>query len=126
MNRFLQRAATVAGVGVASVALLSGTALAHECFNPNKKPLAGAQVVFSESGVTMKKGLETRVEKGLVDPETGEGFHGLIGFEFDGFAGTTFIVGKEGEIPDRAQDAGSECNGIVNGDSYLKNCGGGE
>lgn len=111
---------------VASVALLSGTALAYECFNPNKTPLAGAQVVFSESGVTMKNGLEKRVEKGLVDLETGEGFHGLIGFEEGGFAGTTYIVGKEGALPRQAQDAGAECNGIVNIESYFENCAGAE
>ena len=124
MNRYLRRTATVAGATLGSFALLTGTALAHECFNPNKKPLAGAQVVFTESGVTMKKGLEKRIEQGLVDFETGEGFHGLIGFEEGGFAGTTFIVGKGGEIPDRAQVAGAECNGIVNIETYFESCAG--
>ena len=77
--------AVVAGV-VASIAF-SSVALANECVNASKQPEAGAQailnVVTGEVEV-LTEGLQRRVDQGLVDPETGEGFHGLIGFDFNG------------------------------------------
>jgi hypothetical protein len=119
MNRTVMRVLTTTGATAGALALLAGTAVAHECVNPNKKPLAGAQIVFSDDGVWMTKGLEKRVEKGLVDAETGEGFHGLIGFDEDGMTGTTWQVTPTGSIPHQAMDNGAECNGIISFDAWM-------
>ena len=53
-------------------------------------------------------GLANRFAQGLVDPETGEGFHGLIGFDFDGDAVdfSTYIVGPDDEIPSSPSSTG--------------------
>jgi len=65
----------------------------------------------------MKKGLEMLIERGIVDFETGEGFHGLIGFDEDGDGvadASTYIVGPGGELPLIAQLNGSPDHGMVN------------
>lgn len=58
-------------------------------------------------------------------PDTGAGFHGLIGFDFDG-DGTvdvqTFIVGPDDEIPELAQFNGPSCHGITNVGIYFTEC----
>src|SRR5687767_2894466 len=101
---------------VGGVALLAAPAAAHQCTNASKNahaPAAGAQLVFGagDEPISMKKGVEKRVEKGIIDFESGSGFHGQIGIDItgDGAADfTTFIVGPGGEIPMTAQQNGSE------------------
>lgn len=56
-------------------------------------------------------------DAGAVDLEAGEGFHGLIRFDFDGdnvADVATYIVGPDGEIPRQAKDNGAPCAGVVN------------
>ena len=125
-RRFL---AVVAGL-VASVAF-SSAALATECVNASKQPAAGAQaivnVVTGEVEV-ITEGLQRRIDQGLVDPETGEGFHGLIGFDFNGDGTaevTTWIVGPEDEIPELAQSNGPACHGVTNIGVFFSECVGG-
>src|SRR5947199_265804 len=66
-------------------------------------------------------GVIARVNRGVIDPVTHAGFHGLVGLDFDG-NGTvdamTYIVGPEGDaLPDGAVLNGSPNHGIVALDS---------
>ncbi|HEX6517435.1 MAG TPA: hypothetical protein VF049_17860 [Nocardioidaceae bacterium] len=114
-------AAALLGAGAAP-------SLAHECVNASKQDqAAGVQVIMdlstSEGGIEwVSQGLERRIDNGLVNPETGEGFHGLMGFDLDGDGSadvSTWIVGPEGEIPTVAQTSGAPCNGVVNLEDYF-------
>ena len=60
-----------------------------------------------------------------MDPDTGEGFHGLVGFDIDGDNVAdlaTYIVGPNGEIPQNAQDNGATCQGIINIGVWFEEC----
>jgi hypothetical protein len=113
-----------------STALLAaaGPAWAHECVNADKNQAAGVQVVIDDTTgeiVWISKGLQQRIDQGLVDPETGEGFSGLLGFDLngDGIADvSTYIVGPEMEIPEQAQFSGPACHGITNVEVFFAQC----
>ena len=114
--------------GVASAALFftaASPAMAHECVNANKNQAAGVQIVFNADTfvpVWISAGLQKRIDQGLVNPETGSGFHGLLGFDLNGDSIadiTTFIVTPNGEIPLQAQLNGALCHGIVNIGDYF-------
>lgn len=117
----------LAGVAAASaVVLAAGPSLATECVNASKLQAAGIQVLLGPNGIEWTtQGLATRISQGLVNPDTGEGFHGLVGFDFDG-DGTldfqTFIVGPDNEIPEMAQFNGPSCHGITNFATYFSEC----
>ena len=67
--------------------LIAAPALAHQCTNASKSdPAAGAQIVFGpdEQPIFITQGLLSRIDRGLDDAETGEGFHGIIAFDLDG------------------------------------------
>jgi hypothetical protein len=118
------------GVGAAAALLLTaGPSLAHECVNASKPTKAGVQAVIGPEGIEWStRGLANRFDKGLVDPDTGEGFHGLIGFDVDGDAVvdfSTYIVGPDDEVPELAQDNGPSCHGVTNIGIYLSECVGG-
>jgi hypothetical protein len=122
------RRLTLGGIAAAAaIVLTAGPGLAHECTNLDKVAGAGAQLVFGpdDSIVYMSKGLENRINQGLVDFETGEGFSGLIAFDEDG-DGTadffTWIVGPNGEIPLQAQWSGSVCHGVINFETAVTTC----
>jgi hypothetical protein len=74
----------------------------------------------------MSKGLQNRIERGLIDFDTGEGFHGIVAFDIDGDgvadASTYIGVGPDGEIPLEAQFAGPACRGITNLGIYFSQC----
>lgn len=58
-----------------------------------------------------------RIDRGLVNTETGDGFSGLIGLDFDGdgtLDAQTFIVTPRDEIPCIAQVSGAPDHGIIN------------
>ncbi len=122
-RRFL---AVVAGV-VASIAL-SSVALANECVNASKQPEAGAQAIinFVTGEVqVVTEGLQRRIDQGLVDPATGEGFHGLFGFDFNGDGivdATSYIVGPDDHIPELAQVNGPACHGVTNIGVFFSEC----
>jgi hypothetical protein len=112
--------------------LLAVPVMAHECINVSKSdPAAGAQLVFGVNNEVLyiSRGLATRVEQGLIDFETGEGFHGLIAFDIDGDGvadlSTWIGVGPEGEIPLEAQFRGPACRGLTNIGIYMEQCVGG-
>lgn len=120
----ISRAAAVLGT-TAVVALVAAPASAHECINISKQnQAAGVQIVFGEGDapVWISSGLQKRIDAGLVDLETGDGFHGLIGIDFDGDSVAdvaTYIVGPDGEIPLSAQNSGAPCNGVVNFEAFF-------
>ena len=120
----------VGGV-VASLALAS-SAMAFECTNVSKSdPAAGAQILIGPTGEILwtTRGLANRIAQGLIDPATGEGFHGVVAFDFDGDGvadASTFIgVGPDGEIPLEAQFRGPACRGLTNLGIYFTQCVGG-
>ncbi|MBC9822151.1 hypothetical protein [Terrabacter sp. MAHUQ-38] len=117
----------LAGLAAASaIVLAAGPSLATECVNASKPSQAGIQVLLGPSGIEWSTaGVATRISQGLIDPDTGAGFHGLIGFDFDG-DGTvdfqTFVVGRDDEIPELAQFNGPSCHGITNVAIYFAEC----
>jgi hypothetical protein len=129
--KLIRRTALVALGGAAALVLSAGPSLATECVNASKPPEAGIQVVINGSTGEIEwttPGLAVRLDHGLIDPDTGEGFHGLVGFDFDG-DGTvdfsTYIVGPDDEIPELAQFNGPACHGITNVGIYFTECLGG-
>lgn len=124
-------AATILGV-VTSLAIAT-SALGHECINASKSDQsAGAQVIVDGTTgevVWTTTGLAHRLEQGLIGPD-GEGFHGLVGFDFDGDgvvdASTWYGVGPDGdEIPEGAELNGPACRGLTNLGIYFTECLGG-
>jgi hypothetical protein len=130
LNIVKRAVAGVVGVAGATV-LLAAPAFAHECTNASKNannPAAGAQLVFgaNDEVLFISTGLANRVERGLVDFDTGEGFHGLIAFDIDGDgvadASTWIGVGPDGEVPLEAQFRGPACRGLTNIGIYFEQC----
>ena len=118
-ERGTRRAITTLAM-TAVLMMVGGPALAHYCTNASMRTGAGVQVVFDGSFENMlwaSKGLQQRVANGVVDPDTGEGFHGLIGidFEADGVIDVTIYsgVGPTGAVPDQAIENGPACRGIT-------------
>lgn len=126
----MRRAVFVGGVALLLTLLVAAPALATQCVNASKGDQgAGAQIVFGPNDeiVSVTKGLMNRFERGIVDPDTGEGFHGILGFDFDGDGevdiSTWFGVGPDGnEIPFEAQLHGPACRGLTNIGVYLTQC----
>jgi hypothetical protein len=121
-----RRLVGILGGTVASL-LIATSVMAHECVNVSKSPGAGAQIIIGSEGqiLYLSQGLAMRLEKGVVDFETGEGFHGLIGIDVDGDGAadlTTYIVGPDDELPLQAQLRGAACRGITNIGIYLAQC----
>jgi hypothetical protein len=126
--RFIQRGFVGLLVTGAAVVLTAGPVMAHECVNASKQnQAAGVQVVIGENDevVWASNGVLKRIDQGLINPDTGEGFHGLLGFDFDGDAVadvSTWIVGPEDELPEQAQFNGPPCRGVTNIGVYFTEC----
>ena len=124
----MSRRLALGGLAAAtSIMLTAGTGVAHECTNLDKKAGAGAQLVFgpNDSIEYISKGLQNRIDQGIVDFETGEGFSGIIAFDEDGDGvadGFTWIVTPDGEIPMQAQWNGSLCHGVINFETAFTSC----
>ena len=106
----------------------AGPVWAHECMNADKNQAAGVQVVIDVNTgaiVWTTNGLQRRIDQGLVNPDTGEGFSGLLGFDLNG-DGTadvsTYIVGPNAEIPDQAQFNGAACHGVMSIEAFFTQC----
>jgi hypothetical protein len=127
MFKIVRRVSLGAVALMAAALIAAGPAWAGNCTNADKPPAAGVQAVIdlNTGAVTVSDGLQHRIDQGLVDLATGEGFHGLVGFDFnsDGVADlTTFIVGPDFEIPDQAQFNGAACHGIVSIETFFTQC----
>ena len=116
-----------AGVGLLGAVPFTGTAFADHCTNIQRDqhdPSKGIQVVINANDGSIESanaGVVNRIDNGLIDPNTGEGFHGHVGLDLDG-DGTvdvmTYIVGPEGDaLPETAIENGSPDHGIVGLDS---------
>ena len=96
--------------------------------NASKNQAAGVQVVIDGNTgaiVWVSNGLQHRIDQGLVDPDTGEGFSGLLGFDFDGDGVTdlsTYIVGPNLALPERAQLNGAACHGVISIEAFFTEC----
>jgi hypothetical protein len=111
----------------ALLAVTAGQAAASNCTNADKPADSGIQVLLGpdDSIEWATPGIYERIAAGLIDPDTGAGFHGLIGFDFDGDGVadlSTYIVGPEDEIPDQAQDNGAMCHGVVSIEDWFTDC----
>jgi hypothetical protein len=117
-------------LAIVSSLLIASWAVAHECTNASKSdPAAGAQALIDATTgeiLWISEGLANRLAQGVVDPNTSEGFHGLIAFDAtgDGIADfSTWIgVGPDGEIPLVAQLSGPACRGLTNLFLYFTVC----
>ena len=93
-------------------------ALASDCTNASKPAQAGVQVIIGPDDTIewTTPGVAVRIDHGLIDPNTGAGFHGLVGFDIDGDGQadvSTYIVGPNDALPEVAQITGAACHGIV-------------
>ena len=124
-----RRIAAVAAGALASL-LIASSAMAFECTNASKSdPAAGAQVLSDAATgeiLFITNGLQQRLDRGLVNGETGEGFHGQIALDLDGDGmadvSLYFGVGPDGEIPLEAQFRGPACRGLTNIGILLTQC----
>ena len=113
---------------LAVAVLTAGPALAGHCTNADKNAAAGVQAVIDiNTGqlVWISTGLQARIDQGIVDLNTGAGFHGLIGFDVNGDGVsdlTTYIVTPNFELPDQAQLHGAQCHGIVSIEVFFTQC----
>jgi hypothetical protein len=128
MFKMVRRVSLGAVALMAAALIAAGPVWAGNCTNADKNAAAGVQAVIdlnTNAIVWISNGLQHRIDQGLVDPATGEGFSGLIGFDFNGDAVadlTTFIVGPDFEIPDQAQFNGAACHGIVSIETFFTQC----
>ena len=112
---------------IVAAALTAGPALAGACTNADKPPAAGVQITISfvTGHIIVSRGLQQRIDAGVVDPVTFEGFSGLAGIDVTGDDVadlTTYIVGPNFEIPHEAQLNGAECHGIVSIETLFTEC----
>ena len=125
----LHKAAAGAGIALFAIVGTAGTALADHCTNIQRDmhdPSKGVQVIINGTDGSIEwanTGVVNRVGQGLIDPATGEGFHGIVGLDFDGDGtvdAVTYIVGPEGDaLPDTAIANGSPDHGIVGLDTLF-------
>ena len=128
----MRRSTLVTVLAAALCLLVAAPALADHCTNASKSdPMNGAQVLIGADGslLWVTEGLKNRFDRGLIGEE-GEGFHGIIAFDFDGDkvadASTWVGVGPEGEaIADPALLNGPACRGVTAIGVYLTECVGG-
>src|SRR6266542_1658033 len=101
----MRRPITAAFLAIVASLAIASAALATECTNVSKSdPAAGAQALIDANTgeiLWMTEGLANRLAQGVVDPDTSEGFHGLVAFDLnsDGSAdfSTWINVGPDGE-----------------------------
>jgi hypothetical protein len=115
----IRRSGALGAVAAAALSVLgAGTALAVDCTNASKPAGAGVQVIIGPDDEIewTTRGVAVRIDHGLIDSNTGEGFHGLIGFDVDGDGKadvSTYVVTPNSALPEVAQINGAACHGIV-------------
>ncbi len=116
----LRKAAVGSGMAMLGIVVMGGTAFADHCTNADKDPSVGVQVIINTTDDSIEwanAGVLNRIDSGLIDPDSGEGFHGLVGLDFDGDGtvdATTYLVGPDGDaLPETAIQNGSPDHGIV-------------
>jgi hypothetical protein len=119
----LRKALVGMGIALVGPVAFAGVAFADHCTNIQRDqhdPSKGVQVVINGTDGSIESanpGVINRVNSGIIDPASGEGFHGLIGLDFDGDQTVdvmTYQVGPDGDaLPQTAIDNGSPDHGIV-------------
>jgi hypothetical protein len=127
MIKLIRRVSLGAITLLVAAVLAAGPAMAFHCTNADKNAAAGVQAVFDANFqvVWISDGLQHRIDQGIVDFATGEGFHGLLGFDLDGDGVadvTTFDVGPNMALPEVAQMRGAPCHGIVSIEFFFSQC----
>jgi hypothetical protein len=124
----LKKAGAGLVVSVAAIVAMSGTAWAGHCTNIQKDlhdPSKGVQVVINDTDGSIESanaGVQNRIKNGLIDPESGDGFHGHVGIDVDGDGKVdfmTYIVGPQDALPETAINNGSPDHGIVGLDTLF-------
>jgi hypothetical protein len=121
-----RRAVAAAAISAGTLIAMAGPAFADHCTNASRNannPTAGAQVILGDNGeiISATNGVVNRIDQGLIDPNTGEGFHGII--SFGGVASTYIGVGPTGDaLPDQAINNGPACKGITDLGTYFTEC----
>ena len=119
----LRKALVGMGIVVVGPVALAGAAFADHCTNIQRDqhdPSKGLQVVINLTDGSIESanaGVQNRIERGKIDPATGEGFRGHLGFDVDGDQTVdvmTYMVGPSGTaLPESAIQNGSPDHGIV-------------
>jgi hypothetical protein len=128
MIKAVRRVSLGAVALLAAALIAAGPVMAGHCTNADKNAAAGVQAVIDiNTGaiVWISDGLQHRIDQGIINPVTGEGFHGLLGFDLDGDAVadvTTYIVGPNAELPDQAQLNGAPCHGVISIETLFTEC----
>src|SRR5262245_2139773 len=99
MFKTIRRVSFGAVILITAALLAAGPVLAGHCTNADKPAAAGVQVTvsFVTGHIIVSDGLQKRIDAGVVDPVTFDGFYGLAGFDVTGDDVadlTTFIVGR--------------------------------
>jgi hypothetical protein len=123
----LLRAATVPAVATVGVVLAAGPAAADHCVNADTNDQGLQVVIDTATGEPsyLSPGVQRRIDKGLIDVTTGEGFHGPTGLDFDGDGAAdavTFQVTPWNALPGPALVNNASCHGIVDIYTYLFTC----
>ena len=102
-----------------SIVLAAGPFLATDCVTRASSRRQGSRSSWDPAGSSGRLWAWPR------RPPKASGFHGLVGFDFDG-NGTvdfqTFVVGPDDELPELAQFNGPSCHGITNVTDYFAEC----
>jgi hypothetical protein len=125
----MRRIIRAAGLGALASLVLAATALATDCTNASRNGDAGAQIIINlvTGDIWLTEGLTNRVDKGLVDISSGEGFHGLAALDFDGDGVgdvTTWVgIGPDGTaLPWQARFRGPACRGVTDLETFFEQC----
>ena len=127
MIKTIRRVSLGAATLMIAAVLAAGPALAGHCMNADKNPSAGVQITISfvTGHIIVSSGVQQRIDAGVIDPNTFEGFHGLAGFDVTGDDVadlTTYLVGPNFEIPPQAQLNGAACHGVVSIEAFFAEC----
>jgi hypothetical protein len=127
MIKTIRRVSLGAATFMVAAVLAAGPALAGHCMNADKNPSAGVQITISfvTGHIIVSSGVQKRIDAGVIDPITFEGFQGLAGFDVTGddvADVTTYIVGPNFAVPEEAQLNGAPCHGIVSIDEFFTQC----
>ena len=110
-----------------ALGVTAGPAAADHCVNANTNNQGLQVVIDAATGEPsyLAPGVRRRVERGLIDVATGDGFAGPLGIDFDG-DGTADVVSLQvtpwNAIPEPALVNGATCHGIVDIATFLSVC----
>jgi hypothetical protein len=128
--RTLRRAAIGTAAAAAAIILGAGPALADHCTNASKPAGSGIQVLLDaefENVLWLSDGVQQRIDAGIINPDDGTGFTGLLGVDLDGDLAADISIwvfddNPWGAIPEPALANGAECHGVMDVGEYFEKC----